>query len=229
LRTIYEGILGPTIPIYNEIKRKEIAIKSFKQYLKEYASAVLNEEDDIEENDTEESEDEELAVALTRSGEGGQALRNAMQQDGLLRLKTRLYPEDEQGSYEDIRDRVARGIASSEDLREFGNLLIKRAKLDPSVDPPSETDQTYTPVPSYKTVPPETDNTKGKDQEMLDTIAGRGDSLDRPIQRDAGSALLSAMRAGGMTFDAKWPSNVDRYDNREKDAGRMRPVSTERR
>jgi len=181
-------------------------MKSFKQYLKEYASAVRNEEDDTEDDDR------ELTDALSRSGEGGQALRNAMQQGGLLRLKTRLYPEDEQGSYEDIRDRVARGIASSEDLREFDNLLIKRAKLDPSFDPPSEIDQTYTPVPSYKTVPPETDNTKGKDQEMLDTIAGTGDSLDRPIQREDGSAFLSALRAAGLTFDAKWPVNVDRYD-----------------
>jgi len=204
-------------------------MKSFKQYLKEYASAVRNEEDDTEDDDR------ELTDALSRSGEGGQALRNAMQQGGLLRLKTRLYPEDEQGSYEDIRDRVARGIASSEDLREFDNLLIKRAKLDSSFDPPSETDQEPNNIqndPRFvekRKVPSETDNTKGKDQEMLDTIAGRGDSLDHPNQRDAGSALLSAMRAGGMTFDAKWPSNVDRYDNREKDAGRMRPVSTERR
>jgi len=222
-------------------------MKSFKQYLKEYASAVRNEEDDIEENDTEESEDEELAVALTRSGEGGQAVLDAMQQGGLLhnsmqrvyeraidalsqsansdpaeiaRLSTQLGKErKEQRMRSKIRSLMQGGFGRSiqtawdiDQRKEYETEGRRDSPLDPSFDPPSEIDQTYTPVPSYKTVPPETDNTKGKDQEMLDTIAGTGDSLDRPIQREDGSAFLSALRAAGLTFDAKWPVNVDRYD-----------------
>jgi len=217
-------------------------MKSFKQYLKEYASAVRNKEDDIEENDTEDPEDEELAVALTRSGEGGQAVLDAMQQGGLLhnsmlrvyeraidalsqsansdpseiaRLSAQLGKERMRSMRSLMQGGFGRSIQTAWDInqrKEYETEGRRDTPLDPSFDPPSETDQTNTPVPSYKTVPPETDNTEGKDQEMLDTIAGTGDSLDRPIQREDGSAFLSAARAAGLTFDAKWPVNVDRYD-----------------
>jgi len=202
-----------------------------------------------------------LTDALSRSGEGGQAVRDAMIQGGLLPPGHE--DEDEPDDYPQIVDPSA-SFKSDLDQRKkkaFTDLYYRHqaentpnakaiqdeknlhAQFDEEINDYNQRtkenreykNQSLRPVITSlikKHLPQDqdnTDNTEGKDQEILDTIAGRGDSLDRLWQRDAGSALLSAMRAGGMTFDAKWPSNVDRYEDREKDAGRMRPVSTERR
>jgi len=209
-------------------------MKSFKQYLKEYAS----------------KDDQELANTLTRVGEGGQALRDAMIQGGLL--PTGSEDEDDHPQVRDILQRrdnriagilddipVERQEALERRYRQRANKEIDKywsdvydQKSKQMAPDAAQNDPSFV---EKRKVPSETDNTEGEDQKMLDTIAGSNEwgsfawYFDHPNQRDAGSALLSAMRAGGMTFDAKWPSNVDRYDNREKDAGRMRPVSTERR
>jgi len=72
LRPIYESIFWPTIPIYNEIKRKETTLKSFKEYLKEYASVTDESLEPSKEQNTE-------ATAKPTSGFGSERIKSLAQ------------------------------------------------------------------------------------------------------------------------------------------------------
>jgi len=226
-------------------------MKSFKQYLKEYASAVRNEEIGMskvpgptrEEWDIEEepppyypntvihrdklvrphyTPDQQLLDSLGRDWWGG-APRGAVMPEGIGTWPPRadgIFTGNRGNLYDGTLNYSNTGVALLSAMRAAG--MTFNAKWPESVDIYDYFERHR--VNDILGIKPTPIRKEGEDQKMLNTIAG-GSLLDdgsfrrnAQYKSDSGSALLSAMRAAGMTFDAVWPLNVDRYDELQQRA-----------
>jgi len=160
-------------------------MKSFKQYLKEYASAVRNKEigmSKVPGPTREEWDIEEEPPPYYPSTEG------VLRRDRLVRLH---YTPDQQ-----LLDALGRDW--------WGG--APRGAVMPEIAVPDPDHPASGPSGRY-------DNKRAPG-----TGAIFGNLYDGTRNySNTGVALLSAMRAAGMTFNAKWPESVDIYDARSKD------------